>query len=215
MKVLLINPPYPFEESPTPPFGLMSLGAFLIEKGFEVRIDDFIITPCTEENMKATIRDFNPDVIGATGVTMNVKKGLSILSKYRDLKPDAVFVMGGPHVTFDADAILRDNPFIDYIVRGEESSLSSNCSVRSLLVRTWKALQDCHSGKTALRSTMNSARSSRTSIFYPIPHAIWLSSASTGRSGFRSTWSPPAAVRTSASSASGAKWSGARSGILR
>ncbi len=119
MKVLLINPPYPFEESPTPPFGLISLAAFLIEKGFEVRIDDFIITPCTDENMKATIRDFNPDVIGATGVTMNIKKGLSILSKYRDLKPEAVFVMGGPHVTFDADAILRDNPFIDYIVRGE------------------------------------------------------------------------------------------------
>ena len=27
--------------------------------------------------------------------------------------------MGGPHVTFDADAILRENPWVDLIVRGE------------------------------------------------------------------------------------------------
>ncbi|HON80568.1 MAG TPA: radical SAM protein [Spirochaetota bacterium] len=119
MKVLLINPPYPFEESPTPPFGLMSLAAYLIEKGIEVRIADFIITRFSEDKARAIIDDFNPDVIGATGVTMNIKKAFSILQFFKELKPEAVFVMGGPHVTFDADTVLRENSFLDYIVRGE------------------------------------------------------------------------------------------------
>lgn len=119
MKVLLINPPYPFEESPTPPFGLMSLAAYLIEKGIEVRIADFIITRFSEDKARTIIDDFNPDVIGATGVTMNIKKAFSILQFFKELKPEAVFVMGGPHVTFDADTVLRENSFLDYIVRGE------------------------------------------------------------------------------------------------
>jgi len=119
MKVLLINPPYPFEESPTPPFGLMSLAAYLIEKGIEVQIADFIITRFSEDKARAIIDDFNPDVIGATGVTMNIKKAFSILQFFKELKPEAVFVMGGPHVTFDADTVLRENSFLDYIVRGE------------------------------------------------------------------------------------------------
>ncbi|HQO03233.1 MAG TPA: cobalamin-dependent protein, partial [Spirochaetota bacterium] len=119
MKVLLINPPYPFEESPTPPFGLMSLAAYLIGQGIEVQIADFIISRFSEEKARAIINDFNPDVIGATGVTMNIKKAFAILQYFKELKPDAVFVMGGPHVTFDADTVLREHSFIDYIVRGE------------------------------------------------------------------------------------------------
>jgi len=119
MKVLLINPPYPFEESPTPPFGLMSLAAYLIGQGIEVQIADFIISRFSEEKARAIINDFNPDVIGATGVTMNIKKAFAILQYFKELKPDSVFVMGGPHVTFDADTVLREHSFIDYIVRGE------------------------------------------------------------------------------------------------
>jgi radical SAM superfamily enzyme YgiQ (UPF0313 family) len=209
MKVLLINPPYPFEESPTPPFGLISLAAFLIEKGFEVRIDDFIITPCTDENMKATIRDFNPDVIGATGVTMNIKKGLSILSKYRDLKPEAVFVMGGPHVTFDADAILRDNPFIDYIVRGEGELTFVELldAIRSRQAR--KALTAAvHSERTEL-AVHNEQRPFIEDInTFRIRAPPWSTSANTGASGSRSTCHHHAAALTNVSSASGARWVG-------
>lgn len=119
MKVLLINPPYPFEESPTPPFGLMSLAAYLEKQGIEVKIDDYIITPCTDEAIRENLAAFRPDVIGATGVTMNVKKGLAILKKCREFMPSALTVMGGPHVTFDAEAVLSGNPFVDYIIRGE------------------------------------------------------------------------------------------------
>ncbi len=119
MKVLLINPPYPFEESPTPPFGLMSLAAFLLENGIDVRIEDYIITPYSAERIGRVIREYDPDVIGATGVTMNIKTSLRILKDCKEANPEAITVLGGPHVTFDADAVLRGNPHIDFVVRGE------------------------------------------------------------------------------------------------
>lgn len=119
MKVLLINPPYPFDESPTPPFGLISLAAYLLEKGIEVRIEDYIVTPYSPERVEKVLHEFQPEVVGATGVTMNIKKSLRIIEDYKEASPNVFTVMGGPHVTFDADNILTQNNFVDGIVRGE------------------------------------------------------------------------------------------------
>ena len=58
MKVLLINAPFPFEEAPTPPFGLMSLAAYLLREGFEVIIEDYIIQPYSRERVDRMIREY-------------------------------------------------------------------------------------------------------------------------------------------------------------
>ena len=119
MKVLLINPPYPFEESPTPPFGIISLAAYLEREGVEVLVEDYIVQPYSRERAREALAAYRPDVVGSTAVTMNVKRALSILRDYKEENPDVVTVMGGPHVSFDAEAILGGHPFLDYIVRGE------------------------------------------------------------------------------------------------
>jgi len=118
-RVLLINPPYPFAEYPSPPFGLMSLAAYVIEKGHDVMIEDCIVNPYSADRVRAIIHDFRPDIIGATGVTMNIKKSLSILEDCRGAAPGVPLVLGGPHATFDADDILGRYSFVDFIVRGE------------------------------------------------------------------------------------------------
>lgn len=119
MKVLLINPPYPFEESPTPPFGLMSLAAYILREGIDVTIEDYIIQPYSIERVKKLLEKHKPDIVGFTAVTMNVKKTLKILKDYKEVNQSIVTVIGGPHVTFDADNILIQNDQVDYIVRGE------------------------------------------------------------------------------------------------
>jgi anaerobic magnesium-protoporphyrin IX monomethyl ester cyclase len=119
MRVLLINPPYPFEESPTPPFGLISLAAYLLEQGVEVRIEDYIVQPYGRERIRAVLEEYRPRVVGSTAVTMNVKAALRILGEYKEENPELVTVIGGPHVSFDADNILLRNRQVDYIVRGE------------------------------------------------------------------------------------------------
>ena len=118
-KVLLVNPPYPMEESPSPPFGIMSLAAYLLEKDYEVRVEDYIVNPYSRERVAAVIRQYRPDVIGSTGVTMNINTTLRILREYHEEAPDATIMIGGPHVSFDAQNILSANPWVDFIVRGE------------------------------------------------------------------------------------------------
>lgn len=118
-RVLLINPPYPVEEGPSPSFGLMSLAAYLLENGFEVIIEDYIVSPYSRERAQKIVADFKPHIIGATAVTMNVHAGLEILETYREFSPSAAILMGGPHVSFDAQAILAENDFINFVVRGE------------------------------------------------------------------------------------------------
>jgi anaerobic magnesium-protoporphyrin IX monomethyl ester cyclase len=118
-KILLINPPYPMEESPAPPFGLMSLAAYLIENNFDVKIEDYIVNPYNRERVRKVIQEYRPDAIGATGVTMNINRALKILKEYSEESPGSAIIMGGPHVSFDAHNILSDHVYIDFIVRGE------------------------------------------------------------------------------------------------
>lgn len=117
-KLLLINPPYPFEECPAPPFGLISLAAYLIREGFEVQIEDYVVEPYSRERIRQVLREFKPDVVGSTAVTMNVKKAISILKDYREESPGITTLIGGPHATFDANGMLAHD-HIDYVIRGE------------------------------------------------------------------------------------------------
>lgn len=130
-KVLLVNPPYPLEESPSPPFGLMSLGAYLLDQDIDVIIADYIVNPYSREDAREIVHRFKPDVIGATGVTMNINTALRILRDFSEESPGSAIVMGGPHATFDAENMLAGNPHLDFIVRGE-GELTTTELVRSL-----------------------------------------------------------------------------------
>ncbi len=129
--VLLVNPPYPLEESPSPPFGLMSLGAYLLEQDVDVIIADYIVNPYSREHAREIVQRFKPEIIGATGVTMNINTALRILKDYKEESPGSAIVMGGPHASFDAQNILSDNPHVDFIVRGE-GELTATELVRNL-----------------------------------------------------------------------------------
>jgi radical SAM superfamily enzyme YgiQ (UPF0313 family) len=118
-RILLVNPPYPVDDCPSPPLGLMSLGAYLENNGYDVMIDDLVVNSFARERAERIAAEFSPGFIGITGATMNIKKSLEALSLYRELLPGAVTIAGGPHVTFDAEAVLRDNPRLDFVVRGE------------------------------------------------------------------------------------------------
>lgn len=118
-RIVLVNPPYPIDDFPSPPLGLISLGAYLESNGYTVMIDDLVVNRFSPERVERIVNEFKPGFIGITGATMNINKSLEALSLYRKLLPGAVTVAGGPHVTFDAEAVLRENPQLDFVVRGE------------------------------------------------------------------------------------------------
>jgi anaerobic magnesium-protoporphyrin IX monomethyl ester cyclase len=119
MKVAIIAPPYPLAEAPAPPLGVTYVAAAFEQAGAEVRIFDYIVSGYSPEKLKSQLDVFRPDVLGATSVTLNYPGAADIVRTAKRYRPAMITMMGGPHVTFTAEATLRDTPEIDLIVRGE------------------------------------------------------------------------------------------------
>ena len=119
MKVAIIAPPYPLEEAPAPPLGVTYVAAAFERAGAEVRIFDYIVSRYTPQKLRDQLDGFEPQVVGATSVTLNFPGAADILCEAKRHRPSVVTAMGGPHVSFSADATLANYPGIDLIVMGE------------------------------------------------------------------------------------------------
>lgn len=119
MKVLLLAPPYPLEEYPSPPLGLCYAAAGFQAAGCNVRILDFIIQRYSVEKLRKELDAFEPDMVGTNSVTMNHDKAVSLLKAVKDHNPGIITLMGGPHISFDYEETLKNHPEIDLAVIGE------------------------------------------------------------------------------------------------
>lgn len=119
MRVAIIAAPYPLEEAPAPPLGLTYVAAAFEKAGAEVRIFDYIVSRYTPEKLRRDMEAFNPHVVGTSSVTLNFPGAAEILQVAKGINPDVLTVMGGPHVSFSAEATLMAYPKIDLVVRGE------------------------------------------------------------------------------------------------
>ncbi|MCW7754220.1 B12-binding domain-containing radical SAM protein [Desulfobotulus sp. H1] len=119
MRIILIAPPYPLQQAPSPPLGLCYVAAACLAQKAEVKILDFIVSPWSPEILRKEFEDFPPDVIGITAVTMTAPEALEIIRVARKIRPHTLCFMGGPHATFDAENLLNDTPELDLIVLGE------------------------------------------------------------------------------------------------
>jgi anaerobic magnesium-protoporphyrin IX monomethyl ester cyclase len=119
MRVLLLNPYYPISEGPSPALGLAFLGASLEQAGVTVKVLDLVVFPYTKALLRETIETFQPDMVGATAVTMTVNNAVEVIADVKSINSQIVTVMGGPHVTFCAEETLEQVSALDCIVLGE------------------------------------------------------------------------------------------------
>ena len=119
MKVAVIASPYPLEEAPAPPLGISYVAAAFEAAGAEVQVFDYIVSRYSPEKLERQLEAFQPDVVGAGSVTLNFPRGAEILQTVKRLNPDILTVMGGPHVSFDAENTLKNYRGIDMVVMGE------------------------------------------------------------------------------------------------
>ena len=120
MRTLLINPPYPISEFPTIPMGLAYVAAVLRKEGHEVRIADFLVSKYSKEKLGRTIKEYQPDIVGTTSVTLNYPGAAAILKDVKEINDNIMTVFGGPHVTFTPEETLTvEAPWVDLIVMGE------------------------------------------------------------------------------------------------
>ena len=119
MRVLLINPYYPISETPSPPLGLAYLAAVLSEAGIEVKVIDFVVFPHSRAVLQRELEQFQPRMVGLTAVSMTFNFAIEVVRDIKQMYPDMVTVMGGPHVSFCANETLLQFPELDIVVKGE------------------------------------------------------------------------------------------------
>lgn len=123
MKVLLIDPPYKskireFLGARVPPLGLGSISYQLERGGHSVEILDCPTLGLNLSDATKSVGEVDPDIVGITSTTPSFGEAYKMARAVKDLKPECVVVMGGPHVSFEDDSTL-ENPCVDIIVRGE------------------------------------------------------------------------------------------------
>lgn len=119
MRFLLINPHYPISETPSPPLGLAYLAGSLERAGVEVRLLDYVVFPYSKNALEHVLKKFLPQIVGVTAVTMNFDTAIGVVKDVKDICPDVLTVMGGPHVSFCAEETLKAHPELDVVVLGE------------------------------------------------------------------------------------------------
>ena len=119
MRVLLINPFYPISETPSPPLGLAYLAGALSASGVEVKILDLVVFPYSRTMLANLIQTFRPHIAGLTAVSMTFNNAIGVIKDIKEVNPDIMTVMGGPHVSFCARQTLGDYPQLDVVVIGE------------------------------------------------------------------------------------------------
>ena len=126
MKIILINPParqLRYQSIVVPPLGLLYVGVYLKNAGFDVNVKDAFAEGMDWGNFTNYIRIEKPDVIGIGGMSPVIDTTFKAIKTAR---PYAKYIiMGGPHISIYKQKIFDQCPEIDFgvIGEGEETSL--------------------------------------------------------------------------------------------
>ncbi|RIK94726.1 MAG: B12-binding domain-containing radical SAM protein [Proteobacteria bacterium] len=119
MRVLLINPSYPFEEFPRLLVTLPYVAAALRADGHEVEILDLLLARTTPAKIERRMERFRPQAVGITSVTLNHHIAEGIAAVVRKCDERVPIVMGGPHVSFEIEGSFQRLPALDFVAIGE------------------------------------------------------------------------------------------------
>ena len=120
MKVLLLFPPRGFSsKEPLPPLGLLYLATVLKQNGIAVEVVDTAVEKFTWNDLKEKLLRTRPQVVGITSLTEYRFEAFRTAELAKKIVPEALVVMGGPHVSLTAEDTLRHVPGVDLVIRGE------------------------------------------------------------------------------------------------
>ena len=123
--ILLVQPPMPEhlrqyarEVIVCPPLGIGYLASTLLENGFEVEVTDLSIENPDRKGIELELQRRGPKILGITTTTSTYKSALNVAAIAKELDPNVVTILGGPHVTFTEEETLR-NRQVDVVARHE------------------------------------------------------------------------------------------------
>lgn len=128
----------------TAPVGLLSIAAWLLRDGHEVRVLDLAGTPADEALQRCSelLTDFAPDCVGFSAVTSNFLNAYRLAEGVKQQAPRTLVVFGGVHVSALRGKVMADYPAIDLAVTGEGelamaqiASGADHASIQGLIYR--------------------------------------------------------------------------------
>ena len=120
--VTLVNPPAPSGSTGHLPFALLGLGylAAVLEKHrYQVDVIDCQVLRLSYEDYRIELGKRKPNIVGLTCSTLTYKSALKLAKIAKEVLPDCLTFIGGPHVTFWDDKALEECPDLDVVVRKE------------------------------------------------------------------------------------------------
>jgi len=102
-----------------PPMGLAYIAGVLREAGAKVKILDARSLSMPHNEVLRIVEKNRPDYVGITAVTPQMKSALYLSKLIKESCLDTKIILGGPHVHFEHEAIIRESDVIDFCVRGE------------------------------------------------------------------------------------------------
>jgi len=120
--VTLVNPPTPSGAVGHLPFALLGLGylaAVLEKSSYQVDVIDCQVLKLSFDDFRSELGKRKPDVVGMTATTLTYKSALQIARIAKEVHPNCVTALGGPHVTFWDEKALLECPQLDVVVRRE------------------------------------------------------------------------------------------------
>lgn len=97
--------------------GLARLGAAAKAEGFEVNLIDLRALSGWDQ-FREVLAERDPDVVGVTMMSVDYNPASKAVAIAKEVKPEVVTVIGGPHVTIALEDSLRI-PRVDYLVTRE------------------------------------------------------------------------------------------------
>jgi anaerobic magnesium-protoporphyrin IX monomethyl ester cyclase len=120
--VTLVNPPAPSGSTGHMPFALLGLGylgAILEKNRYEVDVIDCQVLKLSYKDFRIEIGKHRPDIVGLTSTTLTYLSALRLARIVKEVLPDCLIFIGGPHVTFWDKEALEECPALEVIIRRE------------------------------------------------------------------------------------------------
>ncbi len=109
------------------PQGLLSIAAYLIEKGHDVFVYDCLgpDAPLDLQKQARAILSYQPQMVGFSATTSSFPDAADLAQIIKEQSPKTITVCGGVHVSALEGKLLRDYPAFDFLISGEgEETLS-------------------------------------------------------------------------------------------
>lgn len=133
IKTVLINPPLSAHEQAggleevenvMQPLGIGYIAAVLEKNNFDVKIIDCRVSKIDFIKLLEILKRLNPDVIGMTATVLDIQKSIKFAEILKKEFPDAILVLGGPHLTSAPLKTMEQSVFdIGVIAEGEYTML--------------------------------------------------------------------------------------------